>query len=166
MKKLLFGLAIIMCCYAANAQSLTINNNVMGDTYFRVYTATPTTCTLLTEYVEVMVPAFNSVFVDLTDPTNWNGGNIPTAFDLLYAEASRDPLCPGTAGWGALAGSCGYGNSYFDQVTVGNTGCFYSGQDCIEISTTVSSCGGYAAGDVVGVIYTVSGVDVTIDVNP
>ena len=167
MKQFLFGIAIIMSCYAANAQSLTLNNKVWGDVYFKVHTATPTTCTALTEYVYVMVPPNTSVFVDLTDPANWNMGNIPTSFDLLYAEVSRDPACPGSAGWGAFAGTCGSGsNMYFDMVQIGNPGCSYSPQYCIEMSMSVPNCNGFAAGDVMEALYTTAGTAVTIDVVP
>lgn len=169
MKKLLFGLAIIMSCYAASAQSLTVNNNVWGDVYIRVYTAGPGNCTpLFSEYVDIMIPANTvGVFVDLSDPANWNMGMIPTAFDLVYADVSRDLSCPGTMPVGTFSGPCSYGSAYFDQVTVGNSGsCSYSPQDCVEISLVSGTCGGFTAGDVVGVIYSVSGTAVTIDVKP
>jgi hypothetical protein len=64
-----------------------------------------------------------------------------------------------------MAGACGYGNSYFDQVTVGNGGCSYQAQDCIEMSLT-GNCWGFSAGDVVGVQYNTSGSNVTIDILP
>lgn len=167
MKKLFSCIAILLCCFAAKAQSLLINNNVQGDVYFNVYTASPTTCAQLAEYVQVMVPAYTTgVLVDLTDPTNWNGGLIPASFDLMYAEVFRDASCPGSSGWGWFVGPCTYGNSYWDVVTVGNTVCGYSPQDCIEVSISGSGCNGFSAGDVVGVQYTAAGVNVTIDILP
>lgn len=169
MKKLFFGLAIIMSCYAASAQSLTVNNYVGGDVYIQVHTAAPGNCTpLFTEFVNIMIPANTvGVMVDLSDPTNWDLGMIPTAFDLVYADVSRDLSCPGTMPVGAFSGPCSYGNAYFDQVTVGNNGsCLYSPQDCIEISLVSGTCGGFTAGNIVGVIYSISGTAVTIDIKP
>jgi len=165
MKQLLFIAALLFGCVAAQAQSLTIKNNTGGDMYFKVHTAQNNTCTLLTEYLDFMVPAYTGVLVDLTDPANWNGGMIPTSFDLLYAEASRNPACPGTAPWSALSGTCGANNMYYDVVTVGNsTTCLYIAQACAEMSVT-GTCGGFVAGDVADVTYTTVGVDVTIDIN-
>jgi hypothetical protein len=166
MKKLLSCVAIVLSCYTIQAQSLTINNNVQGDVYFNVYTVSPSTCTALPEYVQVIVPAYTAVFVDLTDPLNWFMGTIPSSFDLSYAEVSRDPSCPGTSGWGAFVGPCTYGNSYWDVVTVGNTTCGYPPQDCIEVSISGSGCNGFSAGDVVGVQYSTAGTNVTIDIVP
>lgn len=169
MKKLLFSLAIILPCYALQAQSLDINNNVIGDVYVRVYTVTPNTCTLLPEFVDVMVTPGSSGPINLSNPANWNGSTIPTSpYEFSYAEVFRDPMCPGTAGWGAFAGTggCSFNNMYYDQVTVGNAGCSFNTQACLEIWISGSSCGAWAAGDVVGVQYTTTGTAVTIDVLP
>lgn len=173
MKKLISCVAIIMSCYTVQAQSLTLNNNVAGDVYFRVYIADPATpCNLLGDFVEVMVPSMTIVApLNLANGANWNGGTAPAPpYVFVYAEVSRDPSCPGSAGWGSAAsgGGCNVGTPYYDQVTVGNNNpCSYNTQDCMEISTSATNCSGFTNGNMIGVVYTDAGSgNVVIDILP
>lgn len=169
MKKLLSCVAILLSCYALQAQTLTLNNNVQGDVYFKVYAVPNSTCGPAIDYVDVMVPAYTTgMVVNLSIPSSWSSATVPVAgtYELAYALVSRDPACPGSYGWGALAGGCGTGNMYYDEVLVGDGGCSFSTMDCLVSTHTPSSCSGFACGDVVGIQFTTVALNVTIDILP
>lgn len=165
MKKLLFGLAIILSCYAAKAQSLTVNNMTNGDLYFTVITLQPSMCNVLPEYMVFMVPANTPGFVvNLTNPANWNGGSIPTSFDIGFAAVSRDPSCAGPASWGSVSSTlCSVGTTHYNVVKVGTSSCGYPTSDCIEMSLSAPNCSGFNNSDLVSVQYTAVGTAVTYD---
>lgn len=169
MKKLTIMLAFVLAsCATVRAQNININNNVWGDVYVTVYAYQQGSCaTFIDMSVPTLVPANSGGLIDLTIAANWNGGVVPTGpYDIVWATVSRDPTCPGSIGWGSIIGSCWMGgNDYWDEATVGETGCGYNTHACLSVNFSGSTCSGFNAGEVVQVDFGPGGSNANIDVN-
>ena len=153
---------------ALQAQNVNINNNVWGDVYVKVYAYQTASCTTFVDSsVLTLAPAGSTTLLDLSIPTNWASGSLPTGtYDIVWATIERDASCPGSPGWGTIVGTCWLGgNEHYDQAIAGDIACGYNTHACVTVMITGSGCSGFFAGDHFQIDFIPGGSNATIDVN-
>jgi hypothetical protein len=171
MKQITLLLALVLASFTGlRAQTISVDNSIgRGDIYIKAYAYVAGSCGSYLNFAQGMIPAGTAGTIDLTIAANWNLGGIPgVSYSINYVTVSRDPSCPGSMGWGSVAGPCSLGGvAQFDQLTLGVPACGYNAQGCLTITFTGSSfCSGFQVGDVEKIQFTPGGSSPSIDVVP